>query len=167
MDPTRRPVALGSEFRRCRGTSRPSRRGRRHRCRWGGIAGGTPLGDATAFAQWHAARDLVARGARTSHFDLAALGLTEELLARLDDAQSTSEDLNESFWSACHGGQLDTARVLASRGADLNFLPGWENATPLDIAARQGAHDVIGWLHGQGAHTCDELRDERLRDETT
>lgn len=125
----------------------------------GVIAGGTPLGDATAFAQWGAARELVEHGARTSHFDLAALGMTAELLARLGDARSTPEDLNESFWSACHGGQLETAQTLAARGADLDFVPGWENATPLDIAARDGAHDVIRWLHGEGAHMWDGLRD--------
>ena len=44
----------------------------------GVIAGGTPLGDASAFAQWEAARLLVRRGARTRVFDLAALGKTEE-----------------------------------------------------------------------------------------
>ncbi len=125
----------------------------------GVIAGGTPLGDATAFGCWDAARELVVRGARTSHFDLAAVGMTDGLLARLDDPRSTPEDLNESLWSACHGAQLETAQRLAARGADLNFLPGWENATPLDIAARAGAHDVIRWLHSEGARTSSDLRD--------
>ncbi|MEO6512424.1 MAG: ankyrin repeat domain-containing protein [Nocardioides sp.] len=126
----------------------------------GVIGGGTPLQDATAFAQWDAARALVARGARTSPFDLAALGMTDELLAILARADpGPPDEVNKAFWSACHGGQLATAQALLARGADLDWLPEWEDATPLDIAARAGAHEVIGWLHEQGAHTCDQLRD--------
>jgi uncharacterized protein len=130
----------------------------------GVIAGGTPLGDATAFAQWDAARALVARGARASLFDLAALGMTEDLVAILDGpVPATPDNVNHAFWSACHGNQLATAQLLAERGAELDWIPGWEDATPLDIAARSAAHDVIRWLHGRGAHTCEELRDERGR----
>jgi hypothetical protein len=126
----------------------------------GVIAGGTPLGDATAFASWNAARVLVARGARATPFDLAALGMTRELVAVLDRLGSgAADEVNHALWSACHGGQLDTARVLAARGADLDWLPDWEQATPLDMAARSGAYEVIRWLHSQGAHTCDQLRD--------
>jgi ankyrin repeat protein len=125
----------------------------------GVIAGGTPLGDATAFAQWNAARILVDRGAKTSPFDLAALGMTVELLAVLDGPDSGLDELNHAFWSACHGAQLETARTLLERGAELDWLPGWENATPLDIAARAEAHDVLRWLHSHGARTCDQLRD--------
>lgn len=126
----------------------------------GVIAGGTPLGDATAFAQWNAARALVARGAATSLFDPAALGLTEDVLTVLDGPGETSLDaMNHAFWAACHGARLATAQSLAGRGADIDWLPGWEDATPLDIAARSGAHDVIRWLHSQGAHTCAQLHD--------
>ena len=124
----------------------------------GVIAGGTPLGDATAFAQWDAARTLVARGARASLFDLAALGMQQEVLAILD-AGASADEVNHAFWAACHGGRLDTAQLLADRGAELDWLPGWEHATPLDIAARDGAHDVIRWLHSLGAHTSAELED--------
>jgi len=126
----------------------------------GVIAGGTPLSDATAFAQWTAARTLVDRGARVGLVDLAALGMTEELLAAFDGPEPRSDDeLNHAFWSACHGGQLDTAKTLLERGAQLDWLPGWENASPLDTAARAGAHDVVRWLHSQGARTWDQLRD--------
>lgn len=126
----------------------------------GVIAGGTPLGDATAFGQWKAAQALFDAGAQASVMDLAALGRTDEVLARLDqtDANSTDDDINHAFWSACHGNQLGTAQALAERGADLNWLPGWEDATPLDIAARAGAHDVIRWLHSHAALTCEQLR---------
>ena len=49
----------------------------------GGIIGGsTPLADATAFGQWRAARRLVERGAQTSAFDAAALGLIDRARRR-------------------------------------------------------------------------------------
>ncbi|NUR08171.1 MAG: ankyrin repeat domain-containing protein [Nocardioidaceae bacterium] len=121
----------------------------------GVIAGGTPLGDATALAQWNAARALVDRGARTTPFDLAALGMTSELLTALDDA--SPDELGTAFWAACHGGRLDTAKALADRGADLDWLPGWERATPLDAATRSGSRDVVDWLRSSGAHTYDGL----------
>jgi hypothetical protein len=129
--------------------------------RGGVIAGGTPLGDATAFGQWRAARALVARGATAALFDLAALGMDEELLSALDGAEPVPADaVNHAFWSACHGGRLSTVEALAARGAAIDWLPAWEDATPLDIAARSGAHEVLTWLHRHGAHTCGELRDD-------
>lgn len=77
----------------------------------GVIAGGTPLGDATAFAQWHAARALVARGAEPTLFDLAALGMDDHILRRFADSEAVDVDeINHAFWSACHGGQLSTLR---------------------------------------------------------
>jgi hypothetical protein len=124
----------------------------------GVIAGGTPLGDATAFGCWAAARTLVARGARAGTFDLAALGMVEELIAAIGvPGPDSAEAINEAFWSACHANQVATARALVGMGAEIDFLPGWEDATPLDIAARAGAHEAIRWLHGQGAHTCHDL----------
>ncbi len=126
----------------------------------GVIAGGTPLGDATAFGCWNAARALVARGAIAGVFDLASLGMTDELLVALaQDEPARTDELNHAFWSACHGNQVATARALADLGAELDWLPGWEQATPLDIAARAGAHDALRWLHSQGAHTCEQLAD--------
>ncbi len=126
----------------------------------GVIAGGTPLMDATAFGQWAAARALVARGARAGLLDLAALGMLDEVVALVDDAEAPDPDaVNAAFWSACHGDQLATAQALAARGAELDWLPGWERATPLDIAARVGAHEVLRWLHGQGARSHEQLAD--------
>ena len=128
----------------------------------GVIAGGTSLGDATAFAQWGAARTLVARGARASLFDVAALGMIDRVNTYLDGLDpALRDDIDHAFWSACHGGQLATAQLLAGHGAGLDWLPAWENATPLDVAARACAHDVIRWLHSLGAHTCAELRDDQ------
>lgn len=126
----------------------------------GVIAGGTPLGDATAFGCWVAARALIARGAEPGTFDLASVGMTEELLAKLaHDGPERADEINHSFWSACHGNQVATAQALLALGAELDWLPGWERATPLDIAARAGAHDALRWLHGLGAQTCEQLSD--------
>ncbi|RYB94949.1 ankyrin repeat domain-containing protein [Nocardioides oleivorans] len=121
------------------------------------IAGGTPLTDATAFGQWGAARALVARGARAGLFDLAALGMTSELLSALESSGRAGDEVDHAFWSACHGNRLDTAQALVELGADVDWLPPWEDATPLDIAARVGAHDVVRWLHGLGARSCEDL----------
>lgn len=118
------------------------------------IAGGSPLRDATAFGQWSAARRLVERGARTTSFDAAALGLVDRLEQEL--AQPTAS-LDDAFWAACHGGQLEAAEYLLARGAELNRIPGWEDLTPLDAAARSGATDVIAWLHAHGASTAGAL----------
>lgn len=126
----------------------------------GVIAGGTPLRDATAFAQWDAARALVERGAHATLFDQAALGMTDDILTSLAGPEPvTDEEINHAFWSACHGAQLITAKALADHGANLNWVPCWEDATPLDIAARSAAHDVIRWLHSEGARTHDQLHD--------
>ena len=43
------------------------------------IARGTPLDDAVAFGQWHAARRLVERGAKSRLWHAAALGLMDDL----------------------------------------------------------------------------------------
>lgn len=123
------------------------------------IAGGTPLDDATAFAQWKTARRLVERGARVNLFAAAALGLMDQLAARVSDiAPGAPDQLSDAFWAACHGGQLSAAQYLLDRGAALNWLPGWEQLTPLDAAARGAAADVVTWLHSQGANTSSELR---------
>ena len=105
------------------------------------LGGGSPLADATGFGQWNAARRLLERGARPSLFDAAALGLTDRV----------EQQINAAFWSACHGGQLATAKFLAGRGADINWLPPWERRTPLDAARRSRADDVVEWLLSEGA----------------
>lgn len=123
------------------------------------IAGGTPLADATAFGQWKAARRLVERGAQTNYFADASLGLIDHLRDYFGGAASPDPDqLGDAFWAACHGGQLEAAEYLLDCGANLNRLPGWEELTPLDAAARSGATDVITWLHGLGARTASDLR---------
>jgi ankyrin repeat protein len=115
------------------------------------IGGGTPLADAVAFGQWKAARRLVERGARTTLWQAAAMGLmprVEEYFAA--DPPPTRDEITNAFWSACHGGQRTTAEYLLERGADLNWV-GYDNHSPLDAASRSGAEEVVQWLSGRGA----------------
>jgi hypothetical protein len=47
--------------------------------------------------------------------------------------------------------------VLLARGADLNWLPGWERLTPLDAARRNHFDELGEWLRGLGARSAEEL----------
>jgi uncharacterized protein len=121
------------------------------------IGGGTALSDATAFAQWNAARRLVEAGAVTGMFDEAALGLTDRLERRLAADQSIPrEAINDALWAACHGGQQRSAELLLARGAEINSVPGWEPLTPLDAAERAQAVDLARWLREQGARSASD-----------
>jgi uncharacterized protein len=115
------------------------------------IAGGTPLRDAVAFGQWKAARRLVERGARTPLWDAAALGLMDRLKGFFSGSPPSPEEINGAFWSACHGGQLEAAEYLVDRGAELNWIPPWEELTPLDAAQRSDADGLVKWLRARGA----------------
>jgi ankyrin repeat protein len=113
------------------------------------IGGGTPLADAVAFGQWRAAHALIERGARSTIWQAAALGLmdrVEEYLA----SDPAPDVLNNAFWSACHGGQLAAAKRLLECGADLNRV-GYDGLSPLDAAVRNGNMELIEWLRRQGA----------------
>lgn len=123
----------------------------------GVIGGGPPLGDATAFGQWNAARRLVERGARTTLQDAATLGLMDRLESYFVSESPSAEEVADGFWGACHGGQRRSAEVLLARGADLNWLPGWERLTPLDAARRNNFDELVRWLRGLGAKSAEEL----------
>lgn len=111
------------------------------------IDGGPPLSCAVGYGQWAAARRLVERGARTSLWHEAALGLMARVEQRLEaEPQPGAEELSGAFWNACHGGQLVMAKYLLVRGADLNWRAPWSGQTPLDIAKRAGRGDVVAWL---------------------
>lgn len=114
------------------------------------IAGGTPMADAVAFAQWNAARRLLERGARTNLWQSAALGLLDRVEREFVNGAPARDEITGAFWCACHGGQRETAEFLLARGADLNWI-GWDKLTPLDAAERAGAADVSGWLRENGA----------------
>ena len=56
------------------------------------IGGGTPIADATAFGQWKAARRLLERGARTTMWESAALGLLDRVDGYFQQDPSPSTD---------------------------------------------------------------------------
>jgi hypothetical protein len=122
------------------------------------IAGGTPLMDAVAFAQWQAARRLVERGAVVTFWQAAALGIDDVI----DDALASNpppdaDEIQSAFWSACHGGQLGVAQRLRAAGADVDWIPPWENVSPLDAARRSEAFDVLTWLQGLRARSAEAI----------
>ena len=118
------------------------------------IDGGTPLADAVAFATWRAAHRLVERGARTTMWQAAALGLMERVEEYwVTDQAPAVEVVTNAFWGACHGGQLMTAQYLLGCGAELNWA-GHDHLTPLGAALRNGNPEVSAWLRSQGAVTA-------------
>ena len=125
----------------------------------GGVIGnGTPLADARAFGQWRAAHRLVERGAETTLQDVATLGLMDRLEGYFaSDAPPSAGEVSVAFWGACHGGQPCAAEYLLERGADLNWVPPWENLTPLDAARRSDAVELVEWLRARGAKSANEL----------
>ena len=121
------------------------------------IGGGTPISDATAFGQWNAARRLLERGADTTFWESATLGLIDRVQAAFADGRAPSaDDVTAAFWGACHGGQLEIARLLAEHGADINWV-GWDDLTPLDAAVRSEATAVVQWLRASGGASAGDL----------
>jgi ankyrin repeat protein len=125
--------------------------------RGGVIGGGTPLSDATAFGQWKAAYRLVELGAIPSLFDMAALDLVDELQKSFVAKLPSSDQINDIFWGACHGGRIKAAQFILDHGANVNAVPSWENLTPLDVAIRSKASELVEWLREQGGKTYKEL----------
>jgi hypothetical protein len=122
------------------------------------LGGGPPLADATGFAQWRAARRLVERGAQTTLSDAATLGLMDRLEPYFAvEAAPSPAEITRAFWGACHGGQQSPAEYLLDRGAELNWIPPWEEVTPLDAAQRSGADELVEWLRARGAKSAREL----------
>ena len=120
------------------------------------FTGGSPMSDAVIFAQWNAARRLLARGARTTFWQSAALGITNRVRDHLDAEPASERDITNAFWNACRGGHRETAAFLLERGAELNWI-GHDDKTPLDMAEESGAQDCIAWLRGLGAKSASML----------
>src|SRR4051812_1132635 len=96
------------------------------------IGGGTPMADAVAFGQWNAAGRLLERGARTTLWQAAALGLVDDVKDELGRTPAPDqEELDNALWCASHGGRRATAELLLDRGAD----PRWIGHDGLDAAA--------------------------------
>lgn len=120
------------------------------------IGGGTALADATAFGQWGAARRLIERGAQATLFEAATLGLMDRIEQIVVAEPQPAQEMTSGLWGACHGGQLLAAQYFADHGADLDWV-GWDDLTPLDVARRSDAHDVVRWLKTRGARSASEL----------
>ncbi len=119
------------------------------------LDGGTPLGNAVGFWQWEAARRLAERGAETSLGAEAALGMLDRLAARFDAAPSPGAGhVNYAFWIACAAGRKDSAELLLKHGADVNWIPDWDEASPLDVANKGQHESLVAWLQEQGAETA-------------
>lgn len=118
------------------------------------FTGGSPMSDAVVFAQWRAARRLLERGATTTLWQAAALGLLQSVQQQANVLSDTSQQqITNAFWHACRGGQPDTAKELFSRGAELNWV-GYDHKTPLDAARASGVNVLIQWLENQGARSA-------------
>jgi len=116
------------------------------------IGGGTALTDATAFGQWRAARRLIERGARSTLFESAVMGLLDRVTADLGaDPPPSPGEISWAFWGACHGGQPVVADYLLERGADINWVAPWDGLAPLDAARRSEHSTIIEWLRERGA----------------
>ncbi|WP_130294100.1 ankyrin repeat domain-containing protein [Pseudonocardia sediminis] len=122
------------------------------------LGGGSPLADACGFKQWKAAHRLIERGARTSLFDAATLGLTDRVRTVCEsDPAPGADEVTAAFWGACHGGRRESAQYLLARGADPNWLPPWERTTALDAAVRDESEDLVTWLREQGALSATDI----------
>lgn len=109
------------------------------------IGGGTPLDDAVAFGQWNAACRLVQRGARTSLWAAAALGLLDRVAARLRQAPPpTTTEITQAFWCSCRGGQRPTAECLLDKRhrRQLDRLRRPDPARRRRARGRRGAHHL-------------------------
>lgn len=101
---------------------------------------------------------MVERGAQTNLFAAASLGLMDRVRSYFDAGQPPAlDEVNHAFWAACHGGQREAAEYLLDRGADVNWLPPWEDVTPLEAVARSSAGDLVRWLREHGARSAAEL----------
>jgi len=118
------------------------------------FTGGTAMSDAVVFAQWKAARRLLERGAQTTLWQSAAVGLADRVHAFFAvEPHPTKHEVTNAFWHACRGGQRKTAEYLLRQGADLNWI-GYDHKTPLQVAQESGVEEIVVWLQARGAKTA-------------
>ena len=121
------------------------------------FTGGTAMSDAVVFAQWRAARRLLERGAATTIWQAAALGLLDRVRRLCEGKPAPVHDaITNALWHACRGGQQAVAEHLVECGADLNRI-GHDGKTPYDVAVESGAEDLTRWLRERGAKRAAEL----------
>lgn len=128
------------------------------------LGGGPPLSDARGFKQWNVAARLVERGAQTTIVDAATLGLADRVERFLEtEPPPDPAVITRAFWGACHGGRLACAQLLLAHGADVDWVPPWEDLTPLDAAERDAQEredagsDLVRWLRKRNAKRSTEL----------
>lgn len=122
------------------------------------FTGGTPMSDAVVFGQWRAARRLLERGATTTLWQAAALGLVERVRDLCSiDPPPVREEITNSFWHACRGGHQAAAEYLLARGADVNWV-GHDGKTACDVAQECGDANLMQWLRAHGAKRAAELK---------
>lgn len=110
------------------------------------LTGGTPMADAVVFANWRAARRLLERGAKTTLWQAAALGLLESVSGQVATKPPPSQgQITNALWHACRGGQLAVAQHLIAHGADARWI-GHDRKTPLDVARESGVSELVRWL---------------------
>ena len=120
------------------------------------FTGGTAMSDAVVFAQWEAARLLLAHGAKTTMTQAGALGLVDRVAELCADPELTTTELNPALWHACRGGQQGAAELLLERGAELNWV-GFLNWTPLEAAEDSGNAELVAALAAKGAKAAGEV----------
>ena len=115
------------------------------------FTGGAPMSDAVVFAQWRVARRLLERGATTTLWQAAALGLLERVRSFCTAAPAPEHrEITNAFWNACRGGHQPAAEYLLECGADVNWV-GHDGKTPCDVAHESGGDGLIRWLQQNGA----------------
>ena len=115
------------------------------------IGGGPPAESALGYTQWKALRRLYERGATMNLSRAAALGLMPLVTELATATPPDREELALACWNACRAGQLETARYLAGRGADIDWRAPWSGQTPLDAARDKHQRAVVAWLTESGA----------------
>lgn len=121
------------------------------------LTGGTPMSDAVVFAQWKAARRLLERGAATTLWQAAALGVIDQVQAACTGAAAAPRaERTNALWHACRGGQQAVAELLLDAGADINWI-GHAEKTPLDAATESKQRSLVSWLRSRGAKSASEL----------
>lgn len=111
---------------------------------------GPAMSDAVVFGQWKAARRLLERGASTTIWQAAALGLMDRMREHLAKGNVSPRDITNALWHACRGGALETAQLLVELGGDAAWV-GHDRKTPTDVARESGNQELVRWLEERAA----------------
>ena len=120
------------------------------------FTGGSAMSNAVVFAQWRAAHRLLERGATTTIWQAAALGLLDRVRAYGDAVPAPPpQTITNACWHACRGGQQETAEYLHALGADINWI-GYDHRTPCDVARESDNTALLAWLRSSGGRFAAE-----------